>query len=78
MVTPVERALSHPSRIAILDHLARVDLASDRQIAEAVKLAIATAAYHLRVLKDAQMVKSAGTFLEAGTAQLFYEMAIVQ
>jgi DNA-binding transcriptional ArsR family regulator len=70
-----ERALTHPDRAAILDHLAGVDLASGGQIAEAVGLAPATSAYHLRVLHDADLVERVGTMWDRGRAQSFYAAA---
>jgi DNA-binding transcriptional ArsR family regulator len=72
MAIPAERAPSHPRRTAILDLLASADRASDKQIAEAVGLAPATAAYHLRVLLDADMVERVGTFFERGAARRIY------
>jgi DNA-binding transcriptional ArsR family regulator len=70
-----DRALSHPDRAAILDHLAGVDLASGQQIAEALGLTPASAAYHLGVLRDADLVERVGTFFDRGKAQNFYAAA---
>ena len=71
-----ERALSHRKRAAILDHLASVDLENGQQIAEAVGLPPAAAAYHLRVLVDADLVEQVGTMFDhRGVAQNFYEAA---
>lgn len=72
MAIPAERTPSHPRRTAILDLLASVDRASDKQIAEAVGLAPPTTAYHLRILLDADMVERVGTFFERGAAQRIY------
>jgi DNA-binding transcriptional ArsR family regulator len=75
MALPTEWAPSHPRRTAILDLLASVDRASDAQIAEAVGLAPPTAAYHLRVLLDANMVERVGTSFERGSARRIYATA---
>jgi DNA-binding transcriptional ArsR family regulator len=70
--TSTERAVSHPRRIAILDHLADVDFMSDRQIAQVLGLTHPAAAYHLRVLSDADMVKREGYLPKNGTVQHLY------
>jgi DNA-binding transcriptional ArsR family regulator len=75
MAIPEEIAPLHPRRTAILDLLASVDRASDEQIAESIGLAPPTAAYHLRVLLDADMVERVGTFFERGTARRIYAAA---
>lgn len=75
MAIPAQRAPSHPRRIEILDFLASVDRASDEQIAEAVELEPATAAYHLRVLLDANMVDLLGPS-SRGTARRIYATAV--
>jgi DNA-binding transcriptional ArsR family regulator len=75
MALPTERAPSHPRRTAILDLLASVNRASDEQIAKAVGLTPPTAAYHLRVLLDANMVERVGTSFESGSARRIYATA---
>ena len=70
-----KHARSHPIRVKILGHLAGVDLASNKQIADALCLMPAAAAYHLWMLRDADLVEGAGTMFERGAAQSFYAAA---
>jgi DNA-binding transcriptional ArsR family regulator len=70
-----ERALAHPNRVAILDHLEGVDLASGEQIAEAVGIERAVAAYHIQVLRDADLVERVGRMFEKGKTESFYAAA---
>jgi DNA-binding transcriptional ArsR family regulator len=65
-------AFTHPDRAAILDHLESVDLASGREIAEAVGQTPPTTAYHLHVLRNADLVERVGTMFDRGRAQNFY------
>ena len=69
-------ALSHPERVAILDHLKRVVEASGQQVAEMVGLSPAHAAYQLRVLRDAELVVLTGTEHERGVTRRFYAAAM--
>ncbi len=51
------RALGHPARIAILEHLIKVDACICGDIVDVVPLAQPTVSQHLRGLKDAGLIK---------------------
>lgn len=51
------KALGHPARIAILEHLARVNACVCGNIVEKLPLAQATVSQHLRELKDVGLIK---------------------
>lgn len=51
------KALGHPARIAILEHLVKVNACVCANIVENLPLAQATVSQHLRELKDAGFIK---------------------
>ncbi len=51
------KALGHPARIAILEHLARVNACVCGDIVEELPLAQATVSQHLRELKEVGLIK---------------------
>lgn len=51
------KALSHPARLAIVEHLAARDTCVCGEIVDALPLAQATVSQHLKVLKAAGLVK---------------------
>lgn len=51
------RALAHPARVAILRHLAATGACVCGEIVSVLPLAQATVSQHLKVLKDAGLVK---------------------
>jgi ArsR family transcriptional regulator len=53
----VAKALGHPARVAIVDHLARIDRCVCGGIVEKVPLAQSTVSQHLKVLKNAGVVR---------------------
>jgi ArsR family transcriptional regulator, arsenate/arsenite/antimonite-responsive transcriptional repressor len=55
------RALSHPARIAILNHLNRVGSCIGKDLVELLPLAQATVSQHLRELIDSGIVKAKQT-----------------
>jgi len=50
------KALSHPARIAILEHLAARNVCVCGELVDVVPLSQATVSQHLKVLKDARLV----------------------
>lgn len=50
-------ALSHPARIAILQHLAGVEACCCKEVVERMDLAQSTVSQHLKVLVDAGLVR---------------------
>jgi DNA-binding transcriptional ArsR family regulator len=53
------RALSHPARISIVDHLAQVEAATATECAEVVGLSPSATSYHLRALAKAGLIEDA-------------------
>lgn len=53
----VTRALAHPARIAILQHLAQVNQCIGNEIVDHIPLAQPTISRHLRELKEAGLIK---------------------
>jgi len=51
------KALSHPARVAILEHLAKVGVCISGDIANELPLARATVSQHLQELKAAGLIK---------------------
>lgn len=51
------RALGHPARIAILEHLAKSDACMCGDIVEELPLSQSTVSQHLRELKEAGLIK---------------------
>lgn len=51
------KALAHPARIAILDHLLKVDACICRDIVDEIPLAQSTISQHLKVLKNAGLIQ---------------------
>jgi DNA-binding transcriptional ArsR family regulator len=55
----VMRALSHPARISIVEHLGQVDAATATECAEVVGLSPSATSYHLRALAKVGLVEDA-------------------
>ena len=53
----VAKALSHPARVAILEHLARVDACIGSDLVDELPLAQPTVSRHLRELRAAGLIK---------------------
>ena len=53
----VAKALGHPARIAILEHLLKIDRCICGDFVEELPLSQATVSQHLRALKDAGLIK---------------------
>lgn len=53
----IARALAHPARIAIVQHLLRVNACITGDMVEQLPLAQATISQHLRELKDAGIIQ---------------------
>lgn len=51
------KALGHPARIRIVEHLKRIDRCICGQIVEILPLAQSTVSQHLKILKDAGLVR---------------------
>ena len=51
------KALAHPARIALLEELARRDTCLCGELVDALPLAQATVSRHLKVLKDAGLIR---------------------
>ncbi len=53
----VAKVLAHPARIAIVQHLARVDACINSNLVEELGLAQATISQHLRELKEVGLIQ---------------------
>ena len=53
----VAKALGHPARIAILEHLLKIDRCICGDLVAELPLSQATVSQHLRALKDAGLIK---------------------
>ncbi len=56
-IAKLAKALSHPARVAILEHLAKVGVCISGDIANELPLARATVSQHLQELKAAGLIK---------------------
>ena len=57
MLAAVAKALSHPARVAILDHLLQVNACIGGELVHELPLAQPTVSRHLRELKAAGLIK---------------------
>lgn len=53
----IAKAMGHPARIAIIDHLLKVNACIGNDILAEIPLAQPTISQHLKVLKDAGLIK---------------------
>lgn len=53
----IAKALGHPARIAIIEHLVKVDSCICGEIVDVLPLAQSTVSQHLKELKDAGLIK---------------------
>jgi len=53
----IAKALSHPARIAILEHIAKVDGCICNDIVDELPLSQSTVSQHLKALKQAGLIK---------------------
>lgn len=53
----IARVLAHPARIAIVQHLARINTCINGDLVEEIGLAQPTISQHLRELKDAELIQ---------------------
>lgn len=53
----ITKALGHPARIAIIDHLFKVNACIGNEILEEIPLAQPTISQHLKVLRNANLIK---------------------
>ena len=56
-VAKLAKAVAHPARIAILEHLIKTDVCITGDLVEVLPLAQATVSQHLRELKNAGLIK---------------------
>jgi DNA-binding transcriptional ArsR family regulator len=70
----VAKALSHPTRIGILDRLNEVGRTSPSEAANGAAASLPAVAYHMRELKAAGLIKASGTRPARGAVEHFYEL----
>jgi DNA-binding transcriptional ArsR family regulator len=70
----VAKALSHPTRIGILDRMNEVGRTSPSQAADGGSASLPAVAYHMRELKSAGLIKATGTRPARGAVEHFYEL----
>ncbi len=51
------KALGHPARVAIVEHLLKVNACIGNEVLEEIPLAQPTVSQHLKVLRDANLIK---------------------
>ena len=56
-VAELAKAMAHPARVAILEHLIKTDACVCGDLVDVLPLAQATVSQHLRALKDAKLIK---------------------
>lgn len=56
-IASIAKALGHPARIAIIEHLLKVDACICSDIVEEIPLAQSTISQHLKELKNAGLIK---------------------
>jgi len=62
-VAKLMKALAHPARIAIVEHLLSVDTCICNDIVDEIKLAQPTVSQHLKELKNAETLKKMEHFI---------------
>ena len=70
----VAKALSHPTRIGILDRMNEVGRTSPSQAADGGSASLPAVAYHMRELKSAGLIRATGTRPARGAVEHFYEL----
>ena len=70
----VAKALSHPTRIGILDRMEEIGRTSPSQAADGGSASLPAVAYHMRELKSAGLIKASGTRPARGAVEHFYEL----
>jgi len=56
-ISIIIKALGHPARVAIIDHILKVNACIGNDILEEIPLAQPTISQHLKVLRDANLIK---------------------
>lgn len=56
-IAVITKALGHPARIAIIEHLIKINACIVSDILEEIPLAQATVSQHLKVLREADLIK---------------------
>lgn len=56
-IATMAKALGHPARVAIIDHLLKVNACIGNDILDEIPLAQPTISQHLKVLRDAGLIK---------------------
>lgn len=75
--TAVAKTLSHPLRLEILRQVREADTASPSAIATDVSRNLSLVAYHVRQLRSAGLLKTAGTRPVRGALEHLYELTDV-
>jgi DNA-binding transcriptional ArsR family regulator len=70
----VAKALSHPTRIGILDRMNQIGRTSPSEAADGGSASLPAVAYHMRELKSAGLIKASGTRPARGAVEHFYEL----
>lgn len=69
--TRLLKALTHATRVAILD-LMNTGVWSPNELSKALELGLSHVGYHVKVLKDLELIELAGTEPRRGTIEHFY------
>jgi DNA-binding transcriptional ArsR family regulator len=70
----VAKALSHPTRIGILDRMNQIGRTSPSEAADGGSASLPAVAYHMRELKSAGLIKASGTRPARGAVEHFYDL----
>src|SRR2546423_13402548 len=70
----VAKALSHPTRMGILERMEKVGQTSPSEAADGGSASLPAVAYHMRELKAAGLIKATMTRPARGAGEHFYEL----
>jgi DNA-binding transcriptional ArsR family regulator len=73
----VAKALSHPTRIGILERMSEVGQTSPSEAADGGAASLPAVAYHMRELKTAGLIRPTMTRPARGAVEHFYELTDV-
>jgi DNA-binding MarR family transcriptional regulator len=70
----IAEGLVHPTRMAVLREIDRMEEASPRRLADVLDESISNIAYHVRALHRAQLLREARTAPRRGAVEHFYRL----
>ena len=75
MIARRAQSLSHPTRVGLLRELERLGNATPRQLAELLGEPVGALSYHVRALREWQMIEVTDTIQRRGALEHHYRLA---